>query len=541
MKKYFPILFLFFLLIFQQVQAQKKRDSLQSQTVTITRSYTPTVGDADKIQVNPPVTVSEDFRKIPLQYRPLELEAVSTFLTEKGKSKKPSVSFERYAASPGFAELAVGNQKALRLRGWYLYRLENDWKIGGGLSYETLGQTATDTLLLTAFSNLESLLTAQKNTGLADWRIQAGYNRYGSAYRDTLQPFSRLAEPLAVHNIYAGLKSDFHRTVFKKIRFRYDYSSLDNFSGNDIALRNTNIFPVGGFDIATVLSARYTGGQNGTVSYNNFQAGLFPSLRLDRERFHFKLGLKLFYQNRTDINDRFLFYPDIAVNYDMVYELLSIYLNYEGDLRTVSYKNLWQENRYVLPSTALVPTSTPYHFYGGFRGQIGSRLAYDLQLGLTKENNKPLLHERFSPRGLGLNIIYDNVEYYYFRTNLSYVVPRFFETKINFDYYQYSPETQAKAWNLPDYKLAWLMRFRIGKFTWGNELYYYAPRLDKLNLLVPVKAGDFLSANLRLGYQAGKNLHIYVEGNNLLNRNYQMYYAYPVHGLHILAGASYTF
>ncbi len=526
------------------VSAQKKRDSLQSQTVTVTRSYTPLVPDADKIEVNAPSTSIVDFDKRPVSYKPLKLEAVSTFTAEKAKSRRPSIHLKHYEGKAGFVELFLGNMKAIDATAHYGYRFPSYWIAGGNFSYRGLGEAQADSLTLIPFSDLNLTAFARKSSDLAKWRFSVNYARTGSTYRDTLTPEVKSAETFGIHRIGLSAGAGFNRTVFKNSRLNYVFLTHNRLSEHNLHWKMHNLFPVAGFNIQLKSGIDLISGNPGidSLAYTNFLALMAPSFKLDRERFHFMLGFKLFYQNRDDINDRILFYPDISMDYNMVYELLTLYITYEGAIYTRSYRDLLETNRYLFSGYSLIPTSVPFHFSGGFRGQIGTRVMYDLKLGVAKEKNMPLFYEKNSSKGLGFGLVYDDMDYYYFKTVLGYVLPERFETKMFFEYYQYSPATQAKAWNLPDYKLSWLMRFNAGKFYWENELYYVGPRYDKLNLAGNnLKSDGFVSANLQLGYRAGKDLNVYLRGNNLLNQKYFIYTGYPVHGLHIMAGVYYGF
>ncbi len=519
--------------------AQHKRDSLQNQTVTVVKSYTPTVRDADKISVNPPPDPEADFTKIPQTYTPLDIEAVSTYMAEKGKLVRPSVKTTRLDNIPGYLELGVGNEKAFRLKTFYDHNLQNGLNAGGSLSFFSLGNTRYDSLRLNAFSDFNVEIFARKKTDVSRWSVKAGYEANRSAYRDTLTPLQVLKTPFTNHCIGLQTEGTFYENFFRSVEVRYRYLSAYTGYEHSVKLGSGLLFPLAGFDIETKLSAALSNGNAGT-GYSNWQAGIQPAFRYERERFLFKLGFKLFYQNRTDINDAVLFYPDVAVEYNMIPEMLTLYLRYEGGIKTRSYNELLNDNRYIAPVKALKPTSTPYHFKGGFKGAIGTRMNFNLSLGMVQEKNRPLLILTNRPEGLTLTPVYDDLDYFYFKTHLSYVANEHFETKLKFDYYQYTPQTQPKAWNSEDYKVSWLLRFNIGKFDGRSNLYYIGPRYDLWNGNT-VKTGETVDVNLAMGYKLLQGLYIYAEANNLLNRRDWLYYQYPVHGLHILAGVVYSF
>jgi hypothetical protein len=518
---------------------QTIKDTLESQTVEVVKSYTPSVPDADKIDVNPPLTGQEEFNKFQLDYTPLEIEAVSTFETEKGKLVRPYVHLENREEKPGFLELAVGNRQAFLLNTFYSYRFDNDWKSGGRLQFGSLGKNKTDTLQLNPFSTFDLRLFAGHTGENVKWDFRSGYRRMASVWRDTLTPFSALDRSFAYHRLSAGANMQLFRTVLRGSGLDYVWLSGTGEDEHNLKFLSHFDFPLAGFSIRTLMDIQWVSGTAGG-GYNNFQAGLYPAFNLEKERFLFRLGFKLFYQNRGDVNDNFLFYPGISVEYNMIPELLTLYFSYQGSVETQSYNRLLEITRYVRMREALKPTSVPYHFFGGFRGSVGTRTVYELKLGMAKEKNSPFLTLRNLPGGLALIPVYDDMEYFYFNVNLSYVAGRNFETKIRFRYNQFTPETLPKAWNKPDYKLSWLMRFHIGKFTWANDLFYIGPRYDLIGQS-QVKTGEIVDLNLKWSYRVLKNLDIYLDGRNLLNRNDLIYYAYPSQGLHILAGVYYVF
>ena len=519
--------------------AQKTRDSLQSQTVTVTKSYTPTVRDADKISVNPPVVTGEDFSKKPVSYNPLDIEAVSTFMAEKGKLVRPRISAAYPANIPGYVEFATGNQKAFRLRSFYSHLFPSAWKTGAELGFFSLGNTVRDTLQTDPFYDLDVSLFANHTNRRRQWRFQTDYAGRWASYRDTLTPLTKLTTAFVNHHTGLRAGGEFYEGFLKNTAL--DYRFLSAYRGNEHNLKwhATTVFPVAGFDISTRFSAALTSGDAGG-GYTNFQAGLFPAFRLEQQHLIFYLGFKLYFQNRRDVNDAVLFYPDIRIDYHMIPELLTVYMQYEGDIHTQSYEDMTLENRFTALDTALVPTSVPYHFAGGFRGSIGTRMNYHLKLGVGREKNHPFLQLASLPEGLAFVPVYDRLDYFYFKVHLSYVANENFETKIKFDYFQNSPAELPKAWNMEDYKLSWLMRLRAGKFGLRSDVYYIGPRYNFWNNQV-VKTGEIVDVNLKLSYNIFKTLYLYVEGNNLLNRNDFIYYGYPVHGLHILGGITYSF
>ncbi len=524
------------------VWGQKKRDSIESQTVTVVKSYQPTVKDADKLEINPPVISDESFEKLPVEYHPLEIQAVSTYMAEQGKLVRPSVQSLHFQPKNGYIAFSVGNRKSLRLQGHYLHELSDAWKAGAGMNFFYNGPSSLDTL---SYNRLTDLNIHGDIIGKGDrlsYTSQLSYDLKNSLYRDTLQPFSKIISPFHFHRIEWDNKlviDDFNvREIGLNYKFLAGPAALQE---HVLDLNVSPEFPVAGITLKVPLSAGLVSGKNLSGTYDNNFVSITPSVQFERERFLFHVGAKLYYQNRQDLYENFQFFPDVSVQYHMIYELLTVYLNYEGGIKNNAYSKLLHESIYIYPNNGLIPSLTTYHFYGGFKGNIGGRAVYDLKLGVANEKNALLLNLNRTPEGLALSPEYDSsMDYYYFSPSLSYVIPEKFETKILFDYYQYNPSTATKAWNKPEYKLSWLLRFHAGKFRFQTQTFYVGPRYYKLANTI-LKAKTFTDLNLRLDYVWNKQIRLFCEGNNLLNTSYQLYYAYPVYGIRLMAGAMYSF
>ena len=511
-------------------------DSVQTQKVTVTRTYEPQVRDADKINVNPPQTVSEDFRKIPVDYQLRPVEAVSTFKAEKGAMARPRISRTLTENRPGYARFSVGWPGQARLAGGYVHTTANDWQTGGELRFAYLGGREYDGPDAMMRTTLALHPFAEKDGDLLRMKYRLDYDLLASQF----QVLTGSPTAFGYHRINPAVQLDFHRTVFKNVEAGYRFLTGYTLGEHQFKLGWENVFPIGGFAVHTRWDIDELTGRADTISYNNFQAGFAPSLQLEKEKLLFKLGLKLYYQNRTDVNDQVLFYPDLSVDFRMIDEYLTVYIGYSGGLETRSYDRLLRQTPYVNTSRDLRPTSTAYRVAGGFKGALSSRMAYTLELGVERHNDFPFLAsdttggmQRFMP-------LFDNLDDYYFKVLLSYVHPGFFETKIRFLYGQYTPETLSKAFNIPDYSVAWLLRFDIGKFGWESELAYVGPRFD-FALSAPVKLPEYVDTRLNLSYRLDKHWKIFLTGNDLLNQAPMHYLNYPGRGLAISAGVFYGF
>lgn len=516
-------------------------DSVQTQHVTVTRTYEPTVRDAGKIDRNPPATVDVPVRKTPIEYRLPDVEAVSTFETGPGKLVRPVVRLEQFDERPGYGEWAVGYPLWIKGGGGYVHESYSGWKWAGEGRFDYRAPYRNKSYAFGHDLNMQLGGVALKDyTSGIKTRYRLDYTLNGAVWRDTLDPAFNTGEAFAWHGLHPHADIRTGRNYLEQAALDYYLTAGRELGEHIVSLKGQSVVPLEGFRILTgwELNERY--GRYDGGSYSNFYAGLLPSLRLEKEKLLFNLGFKLYYQNRADVNDRWLFYPDVSVDFRMIDEYLTVYARYTGGLQNKGYREWTGELPWIAPVADVRPVSNAYRLAGGFKGALSSQMAYVIELGAGRFNNYPFLV--YSPWGdrVAFSWLYDSMDDYYFNVLLAYVIPEQFETKVRFHYAQYSPRTLKRAYNMPDYSVDWLLRFKLKKFTWESTLRYIGPRFDLVDGR-EVKLDDFADVNLKWNYEILPRLNLYLQGENLAARSYMMYWNTPRRPLQVAVGAFYSF
>jgi len=118
-----------------------------------------------------------------------------------------------------------------------------------------------------------------------------------------------------------------------------------------------------------------------------------------------------------------------------------------------------------------------------------------------------------------------------------------FRLSVRGDLFGYSTDEVEAAWHRPTYRMTLNSSFNIvDKFVINADLLTQggakAFDVDTNTVLTLDPAFDL---NLRLNYFVSSQFSIFVKGNNLLGKDYQLYLNYPVRGLQILGGLTYVF
>lgn len=579
-KHIFTLIFL--TLGFQVTFAQEEEEKdLGTETVTVTKAYTPTVSDAFKIKSVPNMNDSIVLQKKPINYSIFSVPVASTFTPSKGTASKveklpPPVLYNSYASlGAGLYGNVLGEFYTSRT----INRDEN-FDIGfnhlssrGGINGVELNDTFYDTRLDASYAKRDRDL---------DWGAAIGlqhqlYNWYGiepGVFSETV--INSIDER---QNYYMGEVSghiNVEDAYFKRadLKYRRFFDAVS--SGENRAIFNTGFeFPmneetfnakvkldyVGGtFENASVSSADNDNG----ISYGNLQVGINPSLTMLRDDLSLNLGVNLVYgMDLENSESNFYIYPAVTASYRLLDETVIAYGGVTGELKQNSYYDFVEGNPFVSPTLTIAPTDSQYNAYVGFKGQLLPNLSYNVKGSYTAENNKPLytLNPRNDFRsddkgyyyGNSFGLFYDDIKTLGIFGELNVDVNRNFTAGANIEVYDYNTETGNPAWNLPNLQASLFMDYQIGKKWYaGVNLFYVGEREDFSSTVVQnaqpsefpatlITLDGYFDANAHVGYRYTDQWSFFIKGANLSNNDYQRWSNFQVQGIQILGGATYKF
>ena len=578
-KHIFTLIFL--TLGFQVVFAQEEEKDLGTETVTVTKAYTPTVSDAFKIKSVPNMNDSIVLQKKPITYGIFSVPVASTFTPSKGAASKverlpPPVLYNSYASlGAGLYGNVLGEFYTSRT----INRDEN-FDIGfnhlssrGGIDGVELNDTFYDTRLDASYAKRDRDL---------DWGAAIGlqhqlYNWYGiepGVFSETV--INSIDER---QNYFMGEASghiNVEDAYFKRadLTYRRFFDAVS--SGENRAIFNTGFeFPVNDEVFNAKVKVDYVGGtfenadvssttnDNG-ISYGNLQVGVNPSLKMLRDDLSLNLGVNLVYgMDLENSESNFYIYPAVTASYRLLDESVIAYGGVTGELKQNSYYDFVEGNPFVSPTLTVAPTDSQYNAYVGFKGQLLPNLSYNVKGSYSAENNKPLyvLNPRNDFRsdekgyyyGNSFDLFYDDIKTLGIFGELNVDVNRNFTLGVNAEVYDYNTETGNPAWNLPNLKASLFMDYQIGeKWYAGANLFYVGERDDfSSNVIQNALPSDFpatqitldgfFDANAHIGYRYTDQWSFFIKGANLSNNDYQRWANFQVQGIQVLGGATYKF
>ncbi len=566
----------------QLSQAQdEEQDNIGTETVTVTKAYSPTISDAFKIRSVPNLNDSIVLQKKKIEYNIFSVPVASTFTPAKGKAsavkKMPAPELYNSYASAG-----AGNPSNAMAKFYTSRSINRDERLDLGFNHNSSRATIDGVELESKYANTEVDASYSKRESDMNWGANIGlqhqlYNWYGlpSGVFD-LATINSIDERQNYFMGEVGGYINVEDAYFKnaKLKYRRFWDAVE--SGENRLVFGTGLeFPVGEESFGININMDYVGGSfanadvnsitnDGGIKYSNIQVGINPTLSMLRDDLTLNLGVNIVYgMDMEKSESNFYVYPAITASYRLLDDNVIAYGGIEGELRQNSYYDLVEENPFVSPTLDIQPTDSQYDAYVGLKGQLLPNLSYNIKGSYTAENRRPLfkLNPQNSFRndekgyyyGNSFEVFYDDIKTLGLFGELNVDVNRNFTLGINAEVYEYDTETDNPAWNLPNLKGSLFMDYQIDE-NWymGANLFYVGEREDFSTTVVqnPPPGGldatsinleSYFDANAHVGYRVNNQLSIFVKAANIANNNYQKWANYPVQGLQVLGGVTYKF
>ena len=562
------ILFLSITLGFAQ---RTQNDTINTGVIDVIKPYTPTISDAFKVKEVPSLDDEATETKKEIKYNIFSFPVASTFTPAKGKAavvekRAPTKLFDNYAT------LGVGTYTTILGEVYLNHAISRNESVGGYVSHHSSGGGIEGVSFNDNFSNSKINLNYSSRLSDLAWNVEAGfqhqlYNWYGVPESQIVEAEANNIEvDHSFFDAHFGGDITFEDTYIKSGSFFFRRFGDNQGSGENRFIAKAKVdVPINDVEISTDLKIDYLGGtfdrnyeSTNELNYGNFQIGLSPTYQLKQDDLTLDLGVSLYYLNDKESGDNnFYVYPNIKATYRLVNDVLIAYGGIQGELIQNSYYGFAKENPFVSPTLFIAPTDQLYNAYVGLKGKLSSNMSYnisgrylaDRNKALFRNNEITLTNENYT-YGNSYGMVYDNVDTFGVAGEINVDVNRNFKLGIKAEYFSYSTNNEAEAWNLPDIKGSLFLDYQIDEHWFaGANLFYIGERKDQfylndgMTITSPftVVLDSYFDANAHLGYHVNDQLSVFAKANNIANDAYQKWQNFPVQSIQFLAGATYKF
>ena len=237
-------------------------------------------------------------------------------------------------------------------------------------------------------------------------------------------------------------------------------------------------------------------------------------------------------------------YPHVRATYALTGGNTVIYAQFSGDMDKVNLHGLAAENRWVASNIGIYHTNRSIDFSGGIQGKLAKKLNYEA--GLSWANlknfyffqNKAVQPEKF-------DVLYDlgNVKRSNLFASLAYDQSEKLKLGIRADYYSYFVDELPEVWHRPTYRLRVNVLYTlVEKIIIRTDLIAQGGmKAFDADLGKTVTLDNAWDVGLRLDYVLSPRFSVFAKGENLMGQEYPSFLGYPVRGIQLLGGLTWTF
>jgi hypothetical protein len=562
--------------------SQVKDENIGSEVVNIIKPYTPTISDAFKVKEIPSLADEDDHKKETIQYNIFSFPVASTFTPSKGTAATVDPQ-EKEKLFSNYATLGFGNYGTANAELFITKNISRTSYVGGMLRHLSSQGGIKDLVLDDKYSNTSLDVTYGVRERNLSWNIDLGvknqmYNWYGLPTENIVfdeTTIKSIDSKQSYNTIALGGKVDFKASFFSgaDMQFKHFSDGL-NSSENRFFIKPNFDFQLLNQKVNTDFVFDYVGGSfdrmlniDSDLKFNTFIAGVKPSFLYQQDDLSIQIGAGLFYAS-SKINDenegKVFLYPNIKASYKLVGDILIAYAGAEGNLQQNSYADFVEENSFVSPTLVVAPTDNKFDIYAGLKGKLANSVAFNVRASYLNQDDKALfVSNEFNyafantegyAYGNSFGVVYDNVKTMSLFGELKADFSKNLTFGINGTYNNYSSDTQAEAWNLPQLKIGSTVDFDINKKWYaGVNVFFVGERKDLISIQnaaavfppmfdsTEVTLDSYFDLNAHVGFKYNARLTAFLKGNNLANQQYNRWSNFPVQGIQVLIGANYKF
>ncbi|WP_152287857.1 TonB-dependent receptor [Flavicella marina] len=558
------------LLIFTSLSvfSQKEKDSVSTEVINVVTSYKPTISDAFKASENPTIDVkSNDRSKTTYKIKSNPIQSV--FSPYPGGYTSALTNYKK-PGYPDYVKVGFGNYSTPLVEGFlYKQKDEHEGKFflynkssNGGIKDVVLNNNYLNTILDLNYKN-----TQKKQVWEANVYYQRDlYNWYGIPFTYDNSVSDNIDEKQIYNDFRLTGNIELTQGWFKKSEGSLEKFSDKHGSNESRFYFATNVdFPVEDQFIYTsfdldILHGEFENDYTNTaqINYGYLSLNAKGKYLINKDDLSLSLGAILTYNSDLENKkNRFFIYPDIHVDYNLINELLTVYGRFTGGIVQNSFRSITSINPYVSPTLNIKPTSNSYKIVAGLKGKITSSIFYDVNASLSREKDKLLFRSNQNltdgltqvakgyQAGNSFYTLYDNATTIELFGQIHALLTENIQTGASLSIFNYNMSTEAEAWNLPPFVGTLFGTYSFGKWATKAEIYAKGKRKDLLiasdgsETLVEVKG--YVDINLSADYTFNRKWSAFLELNNVLNTNYQVYSNFQVQGFQVMAGAMYRF
>ena len=365
--------------------------------------------------------------------------------------------------------------------------------------------------------------------------------------------------PLATKQRYSNFKgnvsleSHYNDSIHTNYLVNLKYSNLTDFYQTS----EHNIFASGDVSgyyekqlIHIPISVDFYNNRSQVDSVNSVIVALTPYILSSGDKWSTRIGMGIAVEGNQQDRSRFLFYPNIDFNYNVLENIIVPYAGLSGGLKKNSLKTLTDENPFLVPDPDLQNTNTKWEMYGGVKGSISKNVSYNTRASFSRVQDMYFfVNDDTNFFKKGFNTLYDDASILNLHGELQFQNSEKIKVIAKGDYNKYDMKSELKPWQKPLWQAGLTVNYNLkNKIIATADIFLYGKRNARIlktdslgSVFASTEMKPIVDANIGLEYRYSKKLSAFIKFNNLGFRRYMYWNDYPTQKFNFLAGVTMVF
>jgi len=543
------------------IQAQetpKEETKTIAEEIEVVRPYKPVLAEALKLRRSPDLNTVKTYKakyNYGLTDRRLELNSdINKLYAQKLVEQKESELINNYikgamgSASTilGEAYINIGRDEALQA-GAFFKHFSQEGKLNGqnanqqdfSIFGRSIGEQAT----------LSGRLNYQRN----GWRF------YGLDLANGIIPFDPAKQVFnyfeAEGEVVNKFSPDEDALSYAAKANAYIWSDKYNARENSILLTGYLNKRISSFNLGLASSVELGKTKDSLTEVSNNLFKLNPYIRLEAKGIKINAGINLVQEFGTESTTHI--FPAVTADFTLIPDFLQVFAEVKGDINRNSMKQLTDENPFLNSNIRIQNSVEKLSISGGIKGTGGPGFGYKARVYHKTISDMPLFVNNFADPSK-FDVIYDfgSMKLLGLEGELSVQVSDALKWTGKLNIEDYKPAAESEAWFKPQLRVSSNLLYNITdkiNFNAGvsiqedskAKIYSAAPAdpysVPDKSIESVVNVKGFVDLSLGAGYKINDQFSVFLKANNLLNSDYSRYLYYPVIGLNVFGGLTYSF
>lgn len=543
----------------EEKQAEAKNDNKAvTEEIEVVRPYKPILAEAVKLRRSPDLNDIKTYKarfNYALTDRKLQLNSdIDKLYAQDVAAEKQMDLINNYVKGGlgsantilGEAYINMGRDEALQAGGFFRHFSQSGKLEGQKLSQQqasVFGRSITDQAIFSGRINYE----------------RKGFYFYGYDEANPLrntdpakQAFNFIEAEAEVVNKFTEDEDAFSYAA--KIN-GYVWGDQLNAKENSVIINGYVNKRISNFNLGLAASTDFGTTKDSPLSVKNNLLRLNPYIRLETNGIKINAGIN-FVQEFGTVSSGHLF-PAVTADFVLIPEYLQIFAEVKGDVNKTTLKELTDENPFLNSGIMIRNSIEKLSFSAGIKGTGGPGFGYKARVYRKEITDMPLFVNNFADPSR-FDVIYDfgNAKVLGLEGELSVQLSDQLKWTGKLILEDYKPNSETYSWFKPqlrissnlDYKITQKIGFNaaVSIQDASNAKIYTAEPANPY--LIPNTAIESLTTvkgyvDLGIGasYKINDRFSAFAKANNILNTKYSRYLYYPVIGVNVFGGISYSF